>query len=44
MAEQKEILNDANEKWMSYNKPPTQKPYEQTDDISLIGIKLMSLK
>ena len=40
LAEQKEAINKAIEDWKAYINPDTQQPYEQIDDIVVIGIRL----
>ncbi|MBI4645036.1 MAG: SpoIIE family protein phosphatase [Bacteroidia bacterium] len=40
MKEQKEILDKTIEDWKSYINPETLKPNEQTDDITVMGIKI----
>ncbi|MBI4646507.1 MAG: tetratricopeptide repeat protein [Bacteroidia bacterium] len=40
MSEQKEILNNTIEQWMSFINSVSGQKYEQTDDITVIGIKI----
>ncbi|MEK6844713.1 MAG: tetratricopeptide repeat protein, partial [Nanoarchaeota archaeon] len=37
--EQKEILNKTIDDWMAYINPNNKKPYEQTDDLCVIGVR-----
>ncbi len=40
MSEQKEILNKTIEDWMAHINPKNKKPYEQTDDLCVIGLRI----
>ncbi len=40
LVEQKEAINKAIEDWKAYINPETNEPYEQIDDIVVIGIRL----
>ncbi len=40
MAEQKQAINKAIEDWKAYINPNTNEPYEQIDDIVVIGLRL----
>jgi len=40
MQEQKKILNKTLNDWMAYINPENGKPYEQTDDICVIGLRI----
>ncbi|MBU0764701.1 MAG: serine/threonine protein kinase, partial [Bacteroidetes bacterium] len=40
MAEQLDLLNDAIEEWKGYTNPLHGEPYEQVDDICVIGVRI----
>ena len=40
MSEQKEILNKTINDWMAYINPENKKPYEQIDDLCMIGLRI----
>ena len=40
MSEQKEILNKTICDWMAHINPESKKPYEQIDDLCMIGLRI----